>query len=431
MKYGKLFAFAAAITTGIGVIGSAAVSAEIEHSSEVIQVNSAEESSAEATSSEIVKLGYETSSSDEKTELSIKEVAALVMPSMVAITNTSVEEVRNYYSGYGMFGGYGQSQTYETVSAGTGIIVSMEGDSILIATNEHVIDDADSLSVAFIDETAAEAELVGSDTSNDLAVIKVSMSDVSDDTLSQISTITIGSSSDLMVGEQVVAIGNALGYGQSVSQGIVSALNRSLVSQNSQTGLTETTNGMIQTDASINPGNSGGALLNMYGELIGINSAKYSDTSVEGMGYAIPIDTAAPILTEIANGNAPDGSPAASTSGTVELGITGTNVTEEYSDYYGIPTGVYVNSVDYGSSAYYAGISAGDIITAVDGTEVSSLSELNEVLNSYSKGDSAEFYITRIGRSGRFGGSRMVSGTLTVTFSSDDDEPSGSYDGHF
>ena len=258
-----------------------------------------------------------TESTDTSGDLTVTQVAANSMPAMVAITNTSVENVQNYFGGYG-FGSSGngssQGQTAESVSMGTGVIIGETDTEILIATNEHVIADANTLSVAFVDDTAASATVKGSDESADLAVIAVEKSALSSDTLSQIKVISIGSSDDLVVGEQVVAIGNALGYGQSVSTGVVSALHRTLTSSD---GSTEgTSDGLIQTDAAINPGNSGGALLNMKGELIGINSAKYADTEVEGMGYSIPISSALPILESLENGTSSSSTSSSSSSGT-------------------------------------------------------------------------------------------------------------------
>ena len=275
-------------------------------------------------------------------DLTIPEVVEHCMPSMVAITNTSVQEVENYFGGYG-FPGSGNSQSYESVSMGTGVIVGETDEYLLIATNAHVVDGAKELSVAFVDEQAAEAEIVGTRSADDLAVIRVNKADLSADTLDAVSVIRIGSSADLAVGEQVVAIGNALGYGQSVSTGIVSALGRTIdLTEDSQIGL-------IQTDAAINPGNSGGALLNMYGELVGINSAKFADTNVEGMGYAIPITEALPILTELANGES-GGTVQVREDGESDayLGISCATISGEYASYYGIPEGVYVDSVEEG-----------------------------------------------------------------------------------
>ncbi len=326
--------------------------------------------------------------------LTVQEVAANVMPAMVAITSTTVEEVNDYFGGlggYGFFGGFGQggSDTIESV-----------------ATNQHVIADSTTLSVAFVDESAAPAYVLGEDASTDLAVIAVNKSDLSESTLQAIRVVAIGSSDDLVVGESVVAIGNALGYGQSVSAGIVSAKNRVLADENGN--MEGTDEGLIQTDAAINPGNSGGALLNMKGELIGINSAKYADTDVEGMGYAIPISDALPILQSLQNGESVNGSDSA--TGTVRLGIKCATVTASNAGYYNLPQGVYVSEVENSTAAYNGGVKAGDIITAIGDIPVSTVEELSQALTGYSEGDSAVLKIMRE-QSGTY-----AEGELTVTF---------------
>ncbi len=333
----------------------------------------------------------------ENETLSVADIAEIDMPALVAITNTSVAEVESYYGGFGFFmgGGSGMPRTYESVSMGTGVIIGETDDQILIATNQHVIADAKTLSAAFVDETAADAVVLGESADTDLAVIAVSKSDLSDETLDAIRVVSIGSSDDLKIGEQVVAIGNALGYGQSVSTGIVSAKNRVLMSQDGSTEGTE--NGLIQTDAAINPGNSGGALLNMKGELVGINSAKYADTEVEGMGYAIPIDEALPILEALIDGepvSASETAPENAGNGAY-LGVTVTTVSPDHSSFYEIPTGVYVKEVAAGSPAENAGIMAGDIITAIDGSKVTSVDELSSLLSGYEAGDTVEVTLSR------------------------------------
>lgn len=225
----------------------------------------------------------------------LRRLTTLVLsavPSVVSITNISVQEVQSYFNRFGP-GGWGQTQMEETTSCGSGVIISQDENYLYIVTNQHVVADATTLSVSFVDNAVYEAQLCGSDEEADLAVIKVALSDLSQDTLSQIKVIAVGDSDQLEVGEQVVAIGNALGYGQSVTTGIVSALDRSMTNES---GATAT---YIQTDAAINPGNSGGALLNLDGELIGINSAKLSDTDVEGMGYAIPISDVAQFISQL------------------------------------------------------------------------------------------------------------------------------------
>ena len=349
-------------------------------------------------------------------EMSTADVAEAVMPSMVAITNTSVQEVQNYYGGmFGMFGMSpfeqgGAPQEIESTAMGTGVIIDQDDDYLYIVTNQHVIADARELSVAFVDEAAASAEVVGQDETNDLAVIKVSLSDLSSDTLSAIRVAQMGSSDDLNVGENVIAIGNALGYGQSVSVGIVSALNRTM-----DGGEGVYAEGLIQTDAAINPGNSGGALLNEEGELIGINSAKYASTEVEGMGYAIPIDSAYPTIHSMIEGTydaeandpfagsgQPSGDPdnsdesgnVVNTSGAY-LGISCTGISAEYAQYYNIPEGVYVAEVTPDGAADKAGIQVGDIILSLDGKTVTSVNELTAVLNEHEPGDTVTAEVAR------------------------------------
>ena len=312
----------------------------------------------------------ESSSSGSTSDVSA--IAEAAMPSLVAITNQSVQEMQNWF---------GQSQVYESESSGSGIIVGQTDTELLIVTNNHVVDGAQTISVGFVDETVAEAQLKGADSDHDIAVVSVNLSDLSSDTLSSIKQIEIGSSSELKVGEQVIAIGNALGYGQSVTTGIVSALNRPVT-------IDGVTNELIQTDAAINPGNSGGALLNMSGQLVGINSAKFSDTNVEGMGYAIPVDDVKDIIEELMNRTvrtekAPEGQQG-------YLGITGQDVTSEVAEAYGMPRGVYITSVSEGSAAEAAGLQTGYIITKFDGTSVSSLSGLQDLISYYSAGETVD-----------------------------------------
>lgn len=232
--------------------------------------------------------------------LDVSHIAESVMPSIVSITNKSVQEIKNYFS---MFGYGGQSQVMETESAGSGFIIGQNADELLIVTNWHVVENADTLSVCFVDNQAYEANIKGMDSVNDLAVIAIPLDSISGDTMSQIKVAAVGDSDALKVGEQVVAIGNALGYGQSVTTGIVSAKNRSIGSQSRAVSASDSEEAptYIQTDAAINPGNSGGALVNMRGEVIGINSAKMSSTEVEGMGYAIPISRVSHIIETLMN----------------------------------------------------------------------------------------------------------------------------------
>ena len=315
---------------------------------------------------------------DTDSSASVSAIAEAAMPSLVAITNKSVQEMQSMF---------GQTQAYESESSGSGIIIGKTDTELLMVTNNHVVSGAQDLSVGFVDESVAEAAVKGTDADHDIAVIAVKLSDLSEDTLSAIKVIEIGSSSNLEVGEQVVAIGNALGYGQSVTTGIVSALNREVTIDN-------TANTLIQTDAAINPGNSGGALLNMSGQLVGINSAKYSDTSVEGMGYAIPVDDVVDIIENLMNRQVRTEKAAEGERGF--LGISGQDVTSEVSQAYDMPKGVYITSVETGSAAEQVGLQKGDIITKFDGTSVSALADLKEQLAYYKTGEQVEItYSTR------------------------------------
>ena len=257
-----------------------------------------------------------TSYSSTRYGMDVSDIAAQALPSVVSITNISVQEVQSYFNRFGP-NGAGQTQMEETTSCGSGIIIANDGTYLYIVTNQHVVADATTLSVSFVDNTVCEAQLCGADEQVDLAVIKVAVADLSEDTLSQIKVIQVGDSDALEVGEQVVAIGNALGYGQSVTTGIVSALDRTLTNESG------TTASYIQTDAAINPGNSGGALLNLDGQLIGINTAKLSDTDVEGMGYAIPISDAAELISQLMTQTADTSQTSTNTSTVPQSGTYG------------------------------------------------------------------------------------------------------------
>ena len=327
-------------------------------------------------------------------------VAQASMPSVVAITTVSVQEIPSFF-------GYGSRQ-YKSAASGSGIIVGDNDDELLIATNNHVVEGATTLSVCFIGDDVANAEtetvnagdsgdlnledavsakIKGTDADNDLAVVAVRKSDIPEDTLNQIKIAQIGSSDDLVVGQQVVAIGNALGYGQSVTSGWVSALNRTISTED---GTNST--GLIQTDAAINPGNSGGALLNMKGELIGINSAKYADSSVEGMGYAIPISKAKPILEDLMNRETRE---KVDTSEKGYLGVVLSNLTTEAIQMYNIPSGAFVRGVDQDSPAENGGIWKGDIIVKFDGQKVSDGDDLLDKLQYYKSGETIEAVVAR------------------------------------
>ena len=317
-----------------------------------------------------------------------------------------------------MFGYGGQAQEVESTSVGSGIIIGKNDTELLIVTNNHVVEGADTLSASFIDNSVYEATIKGTDSDNDLAVIAVPLSSISDDTMSQIAVAAVGDSDSLKVGEQVVAIGNALGYGQSVTTGIVSATDRTLSSSDSSdsnalissTVTTKETPTYIQTDAAINPGNSGGALVNMKGEVIGINSAKLASTEVEGMGYAIPITRVSSIIEELMNETT---RTKVADSQKSSIGIAGITVDSNINAAYGIPAGVYVASVTQGSGAEAAGIRKGDVITKFDGKTVSTIQELKEKLQYYAAGETVSITVQSPGEGGTY-----TEKELTITLSS-------------
>ena len=329
-----------------------------------------------------------------KGSLDVSEIVSEALPSIVSITTKSVQEVQNYFGMYGMYGYAPQQQEQEVEGSGSGIIVGKNDDELLIATNYHVVEGADTLSVAFTDGNAVEASVKGFDEERDLAVVSVSLDDVEDDTMDAISIANIGSSDDLKVGEQVVAIGNALGYGQSVTTGIVSAKNRRMDSDNNTVtdGSDDSSDGvnLIQTDAAINPGNSGGALLNMKGEVVGINSAKLASTEVEGMGYAIAISDVTDILQNLMNETSRD---KLDDSEHGVLGIKGSSVSSEAVQMYGIPAGVFVKEVTEGGAADKAGLKANSVITEFNGKTVSSINQLIEYLSYYEPDEEVELTV--------------------------------------
>lgn len=329
-----------------------------------------------------------------KGSLDVSEIVSEALPSIVSITTKSVQEVQNYFGMYGMYGYAPQQQEQEVEGSGSGIIVGKNDDELLIATNYHVVEGADTLSVAFTDGNAVEASVKGFDEERDLAVVSVSLDDVEDDTMDAVSIANIGSSDDLKVGEQVVAIGNALGYGQSVTTGIVSAKNRRMDSDNNTVtdGSDDSSDGvnLIQTDAAINPGNSGGALLNMEGEVVGINSAKLASTEVEGMGYAIAISDVTDILQNLMNETSRD---KLDDSEHGVLGIEGSSVSSEAVQMYGIPAGVFVKEVTEGGAADKAGLKANSVITEFNGKTVSSNNQLIEYLSYYEPDEEVELTV--------------------------------------
>lgn len=368
----------------------------ISYFTEGVQNVSASSDKTTLTMTKSEKKSKEKKNTEEKKEtetkgsLDVSDIAAEAMPSVVSITTKSIQEVQNYYGMFGMYGGYAPSQEEEVEGSGSGIIIGKNDEELLIATNYHVVEGADTLSVSFIDNNSYEGTVKGYEENKDLAVVSIPLEEISDDTMDQISIATIGSSDDLVVGEQVIAIGNALGYGQSVTTGIVSAKNRKMDSTSGSFSSDEDDNrngvNLLQTDAAINPGNSGGALLNMKGEVVGINSAKLASTEVEGMGYAIAVSDVSDILENLMN-EEPREKLDEGENGV--LGISGRTVSEE-GQVYGIPQGVFVGEVTEGGPAEEAGIKMNSIITEFAGKSVVSIDQLVNYLQYYEPGEEVE-----------------------------------------
>ena len=329
-----------------------------------------------------------TSTSSATTVTDVSDIAENVTPAIVQVTNVSLD----VYQGW-----FGQLIPHESTSAGSGIIISQDDDYIYIATNNHVVEGARELTITFCDDKAVSAQVHGTNEASDLAVVKVAVKDLDSSTLSAIKVATIGDSDNVKVGQGAVVIGNAMGYGISVTTGVVSALDREVQVQSETTGQTVTYSGLMQTNAAVNPGNSGGAIVNMNGEVIGVVSAKYVDTTAEGMGYAIPITKAKTILEKLMNGQTvtdedvnPDkeGTSAdASSTQTAYLGIYGADITANMASSYNMPTGVFVTAVASDSGAEKAGIQKRDIITAIDGNAVSAMTDMQNYLKSKKPGD--------------------------------------------
>lgn len=319
--------------------------------------------------------------SDSTVDSDIATIAKNSMPSVVSITNLGVEQVQDFFGGI---------REKEITSAGSGIIIAQTDDELLIVTNNHVVEGYESLTVSFIDEESVEANVKGTDANKDLAVIAVNLSDVKESTLDEIAVAQLGDSSKLQVGEPTIAIGNALGYGQSVTSGIVSATERTLDGYEGN---------LIQTDAAINPGNSGGALLNANGEVIGINVAKVSDSTVEGMGYAIPSSDASDIIQELMNQKTKKKVDEAKQG---FIGIQGYDVDENSSQMYNLPMGVYVAKVESGSPAKKAGITKGCIIVKFGGSTIESMEDLQGELQYYEAGEKVEVTISQPAANGEY-----------------------------
>ncbi len=363
----------------IGVTASAAFQTSNIVAGKLLGTKDAEKSAAKQESVNNTKL---TTVSDGTVESDVAEITKNAMPSVVSITNMSVQQVLSFFGGV-------QERTSE--SAGSGIIIGQNDTELLIVTNNHVVEGSDTLTVSFIDEESVEANVKGTDANRDLAVVAVELSKIKDSTRDKIAVATLGDSEQIQVGEEVIAIGNALGYGQSVTKGIVSATGRSIDGIDSS---------LIQTDAAINPGNSGGALLNAKGEVIGINTAKAAMNAVEGMGYAIPVSEAQATIEGLMNRETRT-KVAEEERGYIGI-VNGEDVTQDVSEMYGMPMGVYVSEIARGSGADKAGITKGTVITALNGISVNGMEALKEQLQYYRIGETVTLTIETPGKGGEY-----------------------------
>lgn len=364
-----------------GVVSSATFLTTNYVGTKVLKLGTTQKSTSTTSTSAVTSNASLTKTSSVVTS-DVSSVVENVMPSIVSITNISVQEVQNYFGG---------TSKQESESAGTGIIISQNDSELLVVTNNHVVAGSDTLTVTFADGNSVEANIKGTDSEYDVAVVAVPLDSISEDTKKAISVATLGDSTELKVGEPAIAIGNALGYGQSVTTGVISALNRSVSETDQTTGeTTESSVKLIQTDAAINPGNSGGALVNASGEVIGINSSKLVGDSVEGVGYAIPISDVSDLIENLMNQETKTKVAEADQGA---IGIKGMSVSTEYSQQLNMPEGVYVSEVTKGGGAEKAGMTRGCIITGINGTTVSSMDDLQEQLQYYAKGDEVELTI--------------------------------------
>ena len=364
-----------------GVVSSATFLTTNYVGTKVLKLGTTQKSTSTTSTSAVTSNASLTKTSSVVTS-DVSSVVENVMPSIVSITNMSVQEVQNYFGG---------TSKQESESAGTGIIISQNDSELLVVTNNHVVAGSDTLTVTFADGNSVEANIKGTDSEYDVAVVAVPLDSISEDTKKAISVATLGDSTELKVGEPAIAIGNALGYGQSVTTGVISALNRSVSETDQTTGeTTESSVNLIQTDAAINPGNSGGALVNASGEVIGINSSKLVGDSVEGVGYAIPISDVSDLIENLMNQETKTKVAEADQGA---IGIKGMSVSTEYSQQLNMPEGVYVSEVTKGGGAEKAGMTRGCIITGINGTTVSSKDDLQEQLQYYAKGDEVELTI--------------------------------------
>lgn len=364
-----------------GVVSSATFLTTNYVGTKVLKLGTTQKSTSTTSTSAVTSNASLTKTSSVVTS-DVSSVVENVMPSIVSITNMSVQEVQNFFGG---------TSKQESESAGTGIIISQNDSELLVVTNNHVVAGSNTLTVTFADGNSVEANIKGTDSEYDVAVVAVPLDSISEDTKKAISVATLGDSTELKVGEPAIAIGNALGYGQSVTTGVISALNRSVSETDQTTGeTTESSVKLIQTDAAINPGNSGGALVNASGEVIGINSSKLVGDSVEGVGYAIPISDVSDLIENLMNQETKTKVAEADQGA---IGIKGMSVSTEYSQQLNMPEGVYVSEVTKGGGAEKAGMTRGCIITGINGTTVSSMDDLQEQLQYYAKGDEVELTI--------------------------------------
>ena len=364
-----------------GVVSSATFLTTNYVGTKVLKLGTTQKSTSTTSTSAVTSNASLTKTSSVVTS-DVSSVVENVMPSIVSITNMSVQEVQNFFGG---------TSKQESESAGTGIIISQNDSELLVVTNNHVVAGSNTLTVTFADGNSVEANIKGTDPEYDVAVVAVPLDSISEDTKKAISVATLGDSTELKVGEPAIAIGNALGYGQSVTTGVISALNRSVSETNETTGeTTESSVKLIQTDAAINPGNSGGALVNASGEVVGINSSKLVGDSVEGVGYAIPISDVSDLIENLMNQETKTKVAEADQGA---IGIKGMSVSTEYSQQLNMPEGVYVSEVTKVGGAEKAGMTRGCIITGINGTTVSSMDDLQEQLQYYAKGDEVELTI--------------------------------------
>lgn len=376
------------IFAGIGFEAVNTASDLLKEGKEVFSSIQTKESEKEAEEKEIIReaepqipiTGEGSEALQQTAAMDVSDIVKSVMPAMVSVNKKYIQTTTFW----------GQDFSNEGASAGSGIIVGENEEELLIATNYHVVSEAEELTVQFADGSQVKAQEKGAKPQKDLAVIAVQLSDINSDTMSQIAIAKLGDSTALEVGEPVIAIGNSLGYGQSVSAGVVSALDRPIGAETSSQKSDKEVNTFIQTDAAINPGNSGGALLNVNGEVVGINSNKLGGAIVEGMGYAIPISSAKPIIEDLMT---KETRYAVKEAERGYLGITGIDVVPEYSEIYGMPMGVYISSVNEGTGAAEAGLIRGDIITGLNGVEVQSMEELKAELAYYAAGTQVELTI--------------------------------------